>query len=176
MFGWKWRTYFMVFVRYQSTPPALWAWLTNQTGSQNSSQFLPEWVPWLSASSLNNFGNQEEFCHMLSPHRLWRGKFFTRRHYVKLFRTENEGWYFLTVHPLRQLYGLPTSSLPPHNLGYLVPRTLFAKGLNWMPGGFKVSNLLIDEMILFATISNLLKWKFIHIMAFNITYWGCLRW
>ena len=168
------RTYFIVFVCYQSTPPALWAWLTNQTGSQNSSQFLPEWVPWLSASSLNNFGNREEFCHTLSPLRLWLGKFFTRRHYFKLFITISNGKWGMIFPYSPFIMAIVWSShefssatlFMVFNVTYTI-----AKGLNWMPRGFTVSHLLIDKMILFVNISNLLKWKFIHIMASNIAYW-----
>ena len=39
-----------------------------------------------------------------------------------------------------------------HCLWYLVSRTLFAKGLNYVPRGFKVSYLLIISIILFVNI------------------------
>ena len=42
-------------------------------------------------------------------------------------------------------------------------RTLFAKGLNYMPRGLKVSRLLIINMIPFVNISNFFKReKYLH--------------
>ena len=47
-----------------------------------------------------------------------------------------------------------------HHLWCLV--LLFAKGLNYMPGGLKVSWLLIANMIPFVNTSNFFKWKNIY--------------
>ena len=63
-----------------------------------------------------------------------------------------------------------------HRLWYLVSRTLFAKGLNRMPRGLKVSRPLIANMIPFITISNFFKWKkYLHYDIWSSTLWY-LRW
>ena len=61
-----------------------------------------------------------------------------------------------------------------HNLWYLVSHTLFAKGLNEMSRGLKVSRLLIADMIQFVYISNFLKWENIFIMTFRVAHWDTL--
>ena len=45
---------------------------------------------------------------------------------------------------------------------FIVSRTLFAKGLNYMPRGLKVSHPLLANMILFFNSSNFLSEKYLH--------------
>jgi hypothetical protein len=53
-------------------------------------------------------------------------------------------------------------------------RPLFAKGLNKMPWGFKVSRMPIANMIAFVNIYNFFKWKNIYIVTFGVAHCGTL--
>ena len=64
-----------------------------------------------------------------------------------------------------------TFSSTIHHLWFLVSNTLLANNLNEVPRGFKVSRVLIGNMIIFINISNFLKWEIIYIMTFSVARW-----
>ena len=49
-----------------------------------------------------------------------------------------------------------------HCLWYLVPCTIFAKGLKWMPRGLRVSHLLVANMILFVNKATFKEKVYLH--------------
>jgi hypothetical protein len=57
---------------------------------------------------------------------------------------------------------------------YLVSHTLFTTGLNYMPRGFKVSRLIIANMIPFINISNFFESYIINILTFRVARWDML--
>ena len=59
-----------------------------------------------------------------------------------------------------------------HRLRCLVSRTLFAKSLNKMLRGLKVSCPLIVNMILFVNITICFKWIFISIVTCRVGFWN----
>jgi hypothetical protein len=61
-----------------------------------------------------------------------------------------------------------------HHLWHLVSRTLFVKGLNWMPRGLKVSQPLTVNMIPFVNIRNIFKWNNIYILTSRVAHWDML--
>jgi hypothetical protein len=56
-----------------------------------------------------------------------------------------------------------------HCLWYLVPCTIFAKGLKWMLKGLSVSGLLIANMILFVTQATYKEKVYMHYDIYHST-------
>ena len=148
--------HFPFFVRYQSTTPALWAWLVTRA-PQTPHNFLPEWVPQLSASSLNNLGIGRRFAPCGSHVDYDVGTVYhgaTISNCSSLFRTENEGWYCLRSPSITAIVW------SYHEFSSTTPFMAFSVTYTTYKGPkLDAERFQTVTFTMFVNISNFLKWK-----------------